>query len=113
MDKKILNDLGDNENVKSLLFLAALSNVNVLKKNNQFKTKKQIIKDCEIIKKKYIKSSSIKLSNLSKLSITDPHEITNIYDDLKDKINNVDEIIKKVDIIKPDKNNYVECYGNC
>ena len=113
MDKKILNNLDNNENVKSLLFLAALSNVNVLKKNNQFKTRKRIIKDCETIKKKYIKSSSIKLSNLSKLSITDPHEITNIYDDLKDKIHTVDEIIKKVDIIKPDKNKYVECYGNC
>ena len=113
IDKKTLNNLCENENIKSLLFLAALSNVNVLKKNNQFKSKKNILRECETTKKKYIKSSSVMLSNLSRLSITDSYKINNIYDDLKDKINTVDEIIKKVDIINPEEKKYVECYSNC
>ncbi len=113
IDKNILNNLCQNENTKSLLFLSSISNLNIFNKNNQIKSKKKILKNCESIKKKYIKTSSVMLSNLSKLNITDAHKINNIYDDLKYKINNIDEIIKTVDNISDTNTRIIECYSNC
>ena len=59
------------------------------------KSKDKLLKECENIKKKELKSSSHLLANLAKLNDNNYNgNIKNICDNLQNKISNIDNIIK-------------------
>jgi hypothetical protein len=116
--------INNNNNIKNLIKLYTKSD-----NNKQTKLKENMIKELQqlmllntssvvdletkypnkYIKKKEIKQSSVKLSNLAKLSVNDTN-----YKSLETNIKTVDtlsemlsdNIITKIDF------NYIECYGN-
>lgn len=104
----------ENENIslKHLINLSSNTNINIYNKN-KIKSKDKIINECEKVKKKELKNSSILLANLAKLS-TDINEVKNIYSNLENKISKIDQIIN---IVNSEQNifdsDFIESYSNC
>jgi hypothetical protein len=116
----VINVINNNNNIKNLIKLYTKSD-----SNKQTKLKENMIKELEQqimsntssvldletqfpnkhIKKK-IKQSSVKLSNLAKLSVNNIETNIKTVNTLSD---NISDIITKIDF---NKNNYIECYGN-
>jgi hypothetical protein len=98
--KNYLGNISNNNDLKNLISLSNQAELNIFSKKNkkmELKSKSQILKECEQIKKKEIKMSSSMLSNLAKLSNSnDLTEIKSIYQNLENKISNIDRIINCV-----------------
>jgi hypothetical protein len=97
VDKKVILNLCKNNNLKNLIKLSTISELYVFNKKNKkwsLKSKDKILKECNNIKKKQLKSSSTMLLNLAKLNTNQNIvEVTNICDTLHNKISNIDNII--------------------
>jgi len=128
VDKNIISDLSKKNNLKNLIYLSTISDIYLFNKKNKkwnLKSKHTLLKECDKVKKKELKKSSIMLSNLAKLdnvrNIKNTNNIKNIYDTLNNKIINIDNIIDYiVNIDSTESNdeiinleNYIECYSNC
>ena len=112
IDENILTNLCKNDILKYIIYLSALTNIYIFKqKNNKwyFKNKHSLLKECDKIKKKELKSSTNLLSNLAKLSDNiNINNFKNIYSTLENKIYNIDKFIDHINIINLDneiKNN--------
>ena len=109
IDKDYINDLCKNASLKNLLNLSIQTELCVFNKNrSKLKNKNILLKEFDKIKKKEIKKSSDLLLNLAKIyNNTDlidnkkplNDEIKNIYKKLEDKITNIDDIIRTINII--------------
>ncbi len=97
VDKKLLENMFKNNNLKNLINLSTKTELYVFNKKNkkwQLKSKDKLLKECEQIKKKEIKESSLMLSNLAKLSkINEYNSVSSIYNNLQSKIANIDKIV--------------------
>lgn len=137
IDKIILNNLCENENLKNLINLSTQTNLYIFnKKNNKWilKSKNKLIKECNKIKKKELKNSLSMLSNLAKLNVdsniknNQSTSIKYIYLNLENKIDSIEKIIDCVNNLDTNpstkcdyinipslshKNDYIECYSNC
>ncbi len=137
IDKSVLNNLCQNKNLKNLINLSTVNDIYIFNKKNKkwkLKSKDKLLKECKIIKKKEIKTTSLMLANLAKLN--NSYETTNIKyicENLNNKITNIDNIIKCIELLdlNTENNNdntikiidivkssdqsdsYIECYTNC
>ena len=96
IDKNILNNLCKNEKLKYLIQLSTQNDIYIFNKKNKrykFKNINLLLKECEKIKKKEIKSSTNLLSNLAKLSNPNLDNVKNIYTNLENKIDNINKFI--------------------
>ena len=139
VDTNVLNKLCKNNNLKNLINLSIQTDIYIFNKKYkkwQLKSKDQLLKECNKVKKHELKSSSIMLSNLAKLNnytcITDIKKINN---QLENKLDNIEKIItyinhidnltnssdsnNNIDSFKPTivdlhsiSNKYIECYTN-
>lgn len=116
-----LLNICQNIKFKNLIKLSVETKINIFntnKNNYKIKNQEQLLKKCETIKKKEIKTSSSKLSNLAKLNTNYNYNVKNIFDNLENKINKIDELIISIKNInesndEPDINNiYLEYYSN-
>ena len=134
-----MNNDNNNLSLKNLIHLSADSNINIFNKRKDkliIKDKKRILKECESVKKKELKSSSSMLANLAKLNtINNKDSIKEICSNLETKINKIDQVIdcvnnledtfnlKIIDISPRNDNNeevkldfyqgkFIECYSN-
>jgi hypothetical protein len=108
IDKNILNNLCKNESLKNLILLSTKNDINIFNKKNKqwhLKSKNILLKECEKIKKKEIKSSTNLLSNLAKLDNTTIDNFKSIYQNLENKIDNINKFIDQINIIDIDKEN--------
>jgi hypothetical protein len=123
VDKKVLTNLCKNNNLKNLINLSTQTDINVFNKN-KLKNKNKLLKECEQIKKKELKHTSMLLSNLAKLNqVNDIQNIHNVCQKLEDKITNIDKIIDCVKVLEVNDTDvstksdnmteYIECYSNC
>ena len=123
VDKKVLTNLCKNNNLKNLINLSTQTDINVFNKN-KLKNKNKLLKECEQIKKKELKHTSILLSNLARLNqVNDIQNIHNVCQKLEDKITNIDKIIDCVKVLEVNDTDvstksdnmteYIECYSNC
>jgi len=103
VDKNLMNNMYKNNNLRNLLNLSTKSELYIFNKKNkkwQLKSKDKLLKECNQIKKKEIKESSIMLSNLAKLSNNNEYNsISNIYNNLQNKIADIDEIVNCINHI--------------
>jgi hypothetical protein len=103
VDKNLISNLCKNNNLKNLIKLSTISELYVFNKKNKkwyLKSKDKLLKECENIKKKELKTSSIMLSNLAKLN--NNHDVSNIKDiceTLQTKIIKLDNIINCINHI--------------
>ena len=142
VDTNVLNRLCKNTNLKNLINLSVQTDIYIFNKKYkkwQLKSKDQLLKECNKVKKHELKLSSTMLSNLAKLNnhtcITD---IKTINNHLENKLDNIEKIITcinhideftnsdSIDDIKTFKptiidldldlnlisNKYIECYTN-
>ena len=104
IDNDILNKLSKNTNIKNLINLSTYSDINIFdnKKNKyKLKSKKRILKECEIKKKEILN-----IANLAKLN--NNTENNNIKNNTEN--NNIKNINKIISYLNNDK--YIECYSN-
>lgn len=128
IDKSLINKLCQNNNLKNLINLSSLTDINIFNKKNkkwQLKSKDKLLKECELFKKKKLKISSSMLSNLAKLGNTyETENVKNICKELTDDISNIDKIINCIQNLEHTNNqpvnsdnsstdDYIECYSNC
>jgi len=103
VDKNLISNLCKNNNLKNLIKLSTISELYIFNKKNKkwyLKSKDKLLKECENIKKKELKTSSIMLSNLAKLNTN--HDVSNIKDiceTLQTKISKLDNIINCINHI--------------
>lgn len=97
VDKNLLENMFKNNNLKNLINLSTKTDLYVFNRKNkkwQLKSKDKLLKECDQIKKKDIKESSLMLSNLAKLSkINEYNSVSDIYNNLQSKIANIDKIV--------------------
>jgi len=113
VDKNLIDNLYKNNNLRNLINLSTKSELYIFNKKNkkwQLKSKDKLLKECNQIKKREIKESSIMLSNLAKLSHSNEYNgVSNIYNNLQTKIADIDEIvncINHIDISSESLNNF-------
>ena len=113
VDKNLMDNLYKNNNLRNLINLSTKSELYIFNKKNkkwQLKSKDKLLKECNQIKKREIKESSIMLSNLAKLSNNNEYNgVSNIYNNLQTKIADIDEIvncINHIDISSESLNNF-------
>jgi hypothetical protein len=98
VDKKLISNLCKNNNLRNLIKLSTVSDLYIFNKKNKrwhLKNKEKILKECQNIKKKQLKNSSLILSNLAKLNSNyNISNVKDIYTNLHNKISNIDNIIK-------------------
>jgi hypothetical protein len=103
VDKNLMDNMYKNNNLRNLLNLSTKSELYIFNKKNkkwQLKSKDKLLKECNQIKKKEIKESSIMLSNLAKLSNNNEYSsISNIYNNLQNKIADIDKIVNCINHI--------------
>jgi len=103
VDKNLLENLYKNNNLRNLLNLSTKSELYIFNKKNkkwQLKSKDKLLKECNQIKKKEIKESSIRLSNLAKLTNNNEYNsVTSIYNTLQLKIADIDKIVNCINHI--------------
>jgi hypothetical protein len=134
VDKKILINYCENNNLKELIKLSTHTDLYIFNKKQKtwhLKTKDKILHECSKIKKKEIKNASSMLSNLSKLNtLNEIDNVNEIYINLQNKLLNINKIvghINNIDIpttiitiqpsllnIKDDvsSDSYIEYYSN-
>jgi hypothetical protein len=97
IDKNLIENLSKNNNLRNLINLSTKSDINIFNKKNkkwQLKSKDKLLKECNLVKKKEIKESSIMLSNLAKLSNNNQYNsVSSIYSNLQSKIADIDKIV--------------------
>lgn len=125
IDKLVLGDLCKNNNFKNLVKLSTHTDISLFNKKNKLKGTTKLLKECEQIKKKELKKSSLMLSNLAKLNnINNIDNVHSICQDLESKITNIDKIIDCVKVLETTPevkvipkeylyNDFIECYSNC
>lgn len=113
VDKNLIDDMYKNNNLRNLINLSTKSDLYIFNKKNkkwQLKSKDKLLKECNQIKKKEIKESSMMLSNLAKLSSNNEfNTVSTIYNNLQTKIADIDEIvncINHIDISSESINNF-------
>jgi len=113
VDKNLIDDMYKNTNLRNLINLSTKSDLYIFNKKNkkwQLKSKDKLLKECNQIKKKEIKESSMMLSNLAKLSSNNEfNTVSTIYNNLQTKIADIDEIvncINHIDISSESINNF-------
>lgn len=104
VDKNLISDLCKNNNLKNLIKLSTVTDLYIFNKKNKkwhLKSKDKLLKECENIKKKELKTSSTMLSNLAKLNtFQDISEVKDICDHLQNKISNLDNLINCINHIE-------------
>lgn len=97
IDPVIIDNLCKDNNIKNLINLSTITDLYIFNKKNQkwkLKPKDKLLKECETIKKKELKTSSSMLSNLAKLnSIDDINNVKTICDNLQCKMNAIEQVI--------------------
>lgn len=103
VDKNLLENLYKNNNLRNLINLSSKTDLYIFNKKNkkwQLKSKDKLLKECNQIKKKEIKESSIRLSNLAKLTNNNEYNsVTSIYNTLQSKIADIDKIVNCINHI--------------
>jgi hypothetical protein len=103
VDKNLIDDMYKNTNLRNLINLSTKSDLYIFNKKNkkwQLKSKDKLLKECNQIKKKEIKESSMMLSNLAKLSSNNEfNTVSTIYNNLQTKIADIDEIVNCINHI--------------
>jgi len=103
VDKNLLENLYKNNNLRNLINLSSKTDLYIFNKKNkkwQLKSKDKLLKECNQIKKKEIKESSIRLSNLAKLTNNNEYNsVTSIYNTLQLKIADIDKIVNCINHI--------------
>jgi hypothetical protein len=126
VDKNYINDLCKNNNLRNLIHLSTTTDLYLFDKKHKkwhLKSPNKLLKKCESIKKKELKNSSSILSNLAKLN-NDNINVSTVCDNLKCKINNIDNMIRYIHAVEKEPENiislniqnsedYIECYSNC
>lgn len=112
VDKNLISNLCKNNNLKNLIKLSTVSDLYIFNKKNKkwyLKSKEKLLKECENIKKKELKTSSTMLSNLAKLNtIQDVSKIKDICENLQTKISNLDNLIKCINHIESSVDNIIQ-----
>lgn len=119
IDKPVIENCVNNLNLKNLLALSTITDLYLFtkkKKKNEWKLKdkREILKECDIKRKKTIKEVSTSLNVLSKNKSTNLiKEIKIKNDTLLDKIENIDSLIENIEKIYPTTSDeYIEVYSN-
>jgi len=103
VDKNLIENMYKNNNLKNLINLSSKSDLYIFNKKNkkwQLKSKDKLLKECNQIKKKEIKESSIMLSNLAKLGNNNEYNtVYYIYNNLQTKIADIDKIVSCINHI--------------
>lgn len=103
VDKNLISNLCKNNNLKNLIKLSTISDLYIFNKKNKkwyLKSKDKLLKECDNIKKKELKTSSTLLSNLAKLNTNhNVSEIKDICETLQTKISKLDNIINCINHI--------------
>lgn len=114
IDEPIITNYINNVTLKNLLALSTVTDLYLFRKARRkwkLKDKREILKECEHIKKKTIKEVSSSLNTLIKnksLNIT--KEIKYKSDNLLHKVENIDTLIETIEKDYPD--NFDEIYSN-
>jgi len=108
----------DND-INNLINLSKTSKINILKKNNNkwiLRDKRQIINDCNKMKKKIIRNFSTNLKNLSLKEDIKSKDLKDINNKNISDIDNIETIINIInnnsDNNKESTNDYIEFYSN-
>jgi hypothetical protein len=116
IDEPIINNIINNVNLKNLLALSTVTDLYLFRKDKRkwkLKDKREILKECNIIKKKTIKEVSTSLNTLIKnKSVNITKEIKNKSDHLLHKVENIDTIIETIEKEYPESDYYYEVYSN-
>ena len=121
IDKPIIDNCVNNLNLKNLLSLSTVTDLYLFtrkKKKSEWilKDKRELLKECDIKRKKTIKEVSTSLNVLAK------NKSTNIIKDIKikndtllNKIENIDSLIESIEKNYPElslSDEYIEVYSN-
>lgn len=119
IEKPIIDNCVNNLNLKNLLDLSTITDLYLFtkkKKKNEWKLKdkREILKECDIKRKKTLKEVSTSLNVLSKNKSTDlVKEIKIKNDKLLNKIENIDSFIETIEKLYPTQSDeYIEIYSN-
>ena len=120
IDKPIIDNYVNNFNIKNLLALSTITDLYLFRKQKKnewkLKDKREILKECNIKRKKTIKEVSTSLSVLAKISSTNlVNEIKNKNYTLFNKLENIDSLIETIEKDYPllkDEDEYIEIYSN-
>lgn len=97
IDKNLINNLCKNNTIRNLINLSTQTDLYIFNKKNrkwQLKSKDDLLRECETIKKKELKLSSNMLLNLAKLNeVKDINDVKNIYQNLENKMTNINKLI--------------------
>ena len=110
LDKNIINNEANNNLIK----LSTISNINIFNKRKKIKSKIKLLKECNNIKNKELKTYSTMLKNLIKMN-SKTSDIKIICDTLQNKINNLDIFINYInynEITNNNLNKFIEYYSN-
>ena len=119
IDKPVIDNCVKNLNLKNLLTLSTITNLYLFskKKKNEWKLKdkRELLKECNIKRKKTIKEVSTSLNVLSKNKSTNlVKEIIKKNDILLNKIENIDSLIETIENTYPidEFDEFIEVYSN-
>jgi hypothetical protein len=120
IDKPIIDNYVNNFNIKNLLALSTITDLYLFRKQKKnewkLKDKREILKECNIKRKKTIKEVSTSLNILAKISSTNlVNEIKNKNHNLFNKLENIDSLIETIEKDYPlfkDEDKYIEIYSN-
>jgi len=119
IDKPVIDNCVNNLNLKNLLALSTITDLYLFtkkKKKNEWKLKdkRELLKECDIKRKKTIKEVSTSLNVLSKNKSTNlVKEIKIKNDTLLNKIENIDSLIETIEKVYPTMSDeYIEVYSN-
>jgi hypothetical protein len=120
IDKPIIDNYVNNFNIKNLLALSTITDLYLFRKQKKnewkLKDKREILKECNIKRKKTIKEVSTSLNVLAKISSTNlVNEIKNKNYNLFNKLENIDSLIETIEKDYPllkDEDEYIEIYSN-
>lgn len=119
IDKPVIDNCVNNLNLKNLLALSTITDLYLFTKKKKksewkLKDKRELLKECDIKRKKTIKEVSTSLNVLSKNKSTKlVKEIKIKNDTLLNKIENIDSFIETIEKIYPTiSDEYIEVYSN-
>jgi len=123
IDKPIINNCINNLNLKNLLKLSTVIDLYVFTKNKKvssqnvwkLKDKRELLKECELKKKKMIKEVKSSLNNLSKgvpkSNLLNELKIKN--NDLLNNVENIESVIETIENNYPTlSDEFIEVYSN-
>jgi hypothetical protein len=118
IDKPVIDKCVNNLHLKNLLSLSTITDLYLFtkKKKNEWKLKdkRELLKECDIKRKKTIKEVSTSLNVLSKNKSKNlVKEIKLKNDTLLNKIENIDSLIETIEKIYPTvSDEFIEIYSN-